>query len=95
MLEITVVKPKEILNKTEAAIFLGVHRQTLRSWNKRGFGPKFSPSPNGREYTTLESCREFIARLSDPLSQPHLPRTQTEYETNDLPPATGIRGGSQ
>lgn len=55
---------KELLNKTEAAEFFGVHRQTIRTWQKQGYGPKFSRTPGGREYTTLSSCREFLVKLS-------------------------------
>lgn len=63
-------KCKELLNKTEAAEFLGVHRQTLRGWSKRGYGPTFKRTPLGREYTTLTSCREFLACFSNESDQP-------------------------
>ena len=58
------MRRKELLNKTEAAEFFGVHRQTIRTWQKLGYGPKFSPTPGGREYTTLSSCREFLVEVS-------------------------------
>ena len=56
--------PKELLNKTEAAEVLGVTRKTIHEWSRKGFGPKFVQTPGGREYTTLTSCKEFIAQLS-------------------------------
>jgi DNA-binding transcriptional MerR regulator len=55
---------KELLNKTEAAELLGVHRQTIRTWQKLGYGPKFSRTPGGREYTTQSSCRQFLDDVS-------------------------------
>ena len=55
---------KELLNKTGAAEFLGVHRQTIRTWQKLGFGPKFSRTPGGREYTTASACRAFLVDVS-------------------------------
>ena len=58
------LKDKELLNKTEAAEFFGVHRQTIRKWQTQGFGPKFSKTPGGREYTTLTSCRDFLEQIA-------------------------------
>jgi len=54
---------KQILNKTDAAEFLGVNRRTIRNWQKAGFGPRFTVSPGGREYTTRQSCEDFLAEI--------------------------------
>ena len=58
------MRRKELLNKTDTAEFFGVHRQTIRNWQKLGYGPKFSRTPGGREYTTLSSCHEFLVDVS-------------------------------
>ena len=60
---------KQILNKTDVAEFLGVHRRTIIEWKKAGFGPKFWASPGGREYTTRQSCEDFLASFEKPDAQ--------------------------
>ena len=54
----------QILNKSDAAEFFGVSRRTVYDWRQAGFGPTWFKLPGGREVTTLESCKQFIARQS-------------------------------
>jgi hypothetical protein len=55
---------KQILNKTDAAEFLGVNRRTILNWQKAGFGPVFTALPGGREITTLKCCEKFLEDLA-------------------------------
>ena len=55
---------KQILNKTDAAEFLGVNRRTILNWQKAGFGPSFTALPGGREITTRQNCEAFLNQLS-------------------------------
>lgn len=55
---------KKILNKTDTADFLGVSRRTVYTWQKKGYGPKFTKTPTGSEVTTREKCEQFLAELS-------------------------------
>lgn len=89
------IQRKELLNKTETAEWFGVHRQTIRTWQKLGYGPKFSRTPGGREYTTLDSCREFLAQLSDQSMQRQTPRPETIYAPATVWPTNGNRGDSE
>jgi hypothetical protein len=54
---------KRIFNKTDTAEYFGVNRRTILNWQKAGFGPRFTASPGGREYTTRQSCDEFLAEI--------------------------------
>ena len=38
---------KQILNRTEAADYLGFNRKTLEAWEKQGVGPSVIQLPNG------------------------------------------------
>jgi len=56
---------KKLLNRTEAATYLGFDRRTLRNWEKQNFGPRPERLPSGQPYYSRESLDKFVASFSD------------------------------
>lgn len=54
---------KQLLNRTEAAAYLGFDRRTLLNWEKQGIGPKCKRIPGGFAYYSRESLDAFIAEF--------------------------------
>ena len=57
---------KRLMNKTEAADYIGVTRHTLTNWQRKNFGPRFFPTPGGRYYTTRAECDRLLAQSTTP-----------------------------
>ena len=51
---------KKLLNRTEAAEYLGLCRGTLLRWHKIGYGPKPKRTPGGLLYYTRASLDVFL-----------------------------------
>lgn len=60
---------KVLLNRTEAADYLGLCRRTLYEWAKEGMGPPVIHSPGGLPYyarKTLEAPESWSMASVDP-----------------------------
>lgn len=50
---------KPFLNRTQAADYLGYHRKTLESWQKKGIGPEVLLLPSGLPVYRVTSLERF------------------------------------
>ncbi len=55
---------KKLLNRTEAAAYLGFDRRTLRNWEKQNYGPQLERLPSGQPYYSRESLDQFVSSFS-------------------------------
>ena len=55
---------KRLLNRTEAADYLGFDRRTLLNWEKQNYGPKPERLPSGQPYYSRESLDQFVSSFS-------------------------------
>lgn len=51
---------RRLLNRTEAAKYLGFHRRTLEAWQHNGFGPDVIHLPSGRPAYSIQDLDRFI-----------------------------------
>jgi hypothetical protein len=51
---------KKLLNRTEAAAYLGFDRKTLEAWNRQGRGPDVIDLPSGRPAYCIDDLIRFI-----------------------------------
>ena len=56
---------KKLLNRTEAAEYLGLCRGTLLRWHKIGCGPRPKRTPGGLLYYSLASLDAFLATITE------------------------------
>ncbi len=54
---------KRLMNRTEAAAYIGVDRRTLLDWEQRNFGPKPAHVPSGLPYYSRDALDAFIANF--------------------------------
>lgn len=54
---------KKLLNRTEAATYLGVNRRTLRNWEEKNYGPKPTRVPSGQPYYSRDALDAFVANF--------------------------------
>ncbi len=53
---------KLLMNRTEAADYIGVHRHTLRQWEERGVGPRPQKiGDKGRAFYARQALDQFVA----------------------------------
>ena len=57
---------KQLLNRTEAAAYLGFDRRTLLNWEKSGEGPKAGRLPSGQPTYARAELDNFVAKLMQP-----------------------------
>ena len=50
---------KRILNRTEAAAYLGFNRKTLEAWERQGAGPAVIALPNGKPGYNAEELNRY------------------------------------
>lgn len=55
---------KKLLNRTEAAEYLGFDRRTLLNWEKQNYGPKPERLPSGQPYYSRDALDKFVAHFS-------------------------------
>ena len=51
---------KKLLNRTDAADYLGVDRHTLINWEKENYGPQPGRTPNGQPLYSRSQLDEFV-----------------------------------
>ena len=51
---------KKLMNRTEAAGYLGFARETLLKWEKQGYGPEPKRLPSGLPVYSREALDSFI-----------------------------------
>ena len=56
---------KRLLNRTQAAEYLGFDRRTLLNWEKQNYGPKPERLPSGQPYYARDALDKFIAGFSE------------------------------
>lgn len=51
---------KKLLNRSEAAAYLGFDRRTLEGWDRKGIGPDVIRLPSGLPAYCIDHLDEFI-----------------------------------
>ena len=51
---------KKLLNRTDAADYLGIDRHTLINWEKENYGPQPGRTPNGQPLYSRNQLDEFV-----------------------------------
>ena len=54
---------KKLLNRTEAAEYLGFDRRTLLNWEKQNYGPKPERLPSGQPYYARDVLDRFVSNF--------------------------------
>ena len=54
---------KKLLNRTEAATYLGVDRRTLLNWEQQNYGPRPVRVPSGQPYYSRDALDAFVANF--------------------------------
>ena len=59
---------KKLLNRTQAAIYLGFDRRTLLNWERDGYGPKPIRLPSGSPMYARDVLDAWVAEISEHVS---------------------------
>ena len=54
---------KKLMNRTEAAVYLGFARETLLKWEKLGYGPEPKRLPSGLPIYSREALDSFVSEM--------------------------------